>query len=74
MLRYLSYSKTLALAFIAFIAVPGLRPGWDMFVLVCSRDVSHLLKGWREDRGPTNVGAMVNPRGDQLKYIPCVSA
>ena len=47
------------MAFIAFIAVPSLRPGWDMFVLVCLRDVSHLLTGWRDDHGPTNVGAMV---------------
>ena len=60
--RYLSYSTTLAeYGFHWFIAVPGLRPAWDMFVLVCS--VNLLLSdpptGWPHDHGPTNVGAMV---------------
>ena len=41
--------------------VPGLRPGWDMFVLVCSVIwlLSDVLNGWPHDHGPTNVGAMV---------------
>ena len=41
--------------------MPGLRPGWDMFVLVCSvkRLLSDVLNGWPHDHGPTNAGAMV---------------
>ena len=41
-------------------AVPGLRPAWNIFVLVCSmkQSVSEPT-GWPHDHGPTNIGAMV---------------
>ena len=59
----LSYSSTtLAEHAVHRPMVPGLWPGWDMFVLVCSVRcalVSHLPTGWPHDHGPTNVRAMV---------------
>ena len=40
--------------------VPGLWPGWDRFVLVCSMKwlASDLRTGWPHVHGPTNVKAM----------------
>ena len=51
-------------------AVTGLRPGWDMFVLVCSvrcDSVSDPPTEWPHDHGPTNVAAMVKIDAERKK-------
>ena len=39
-------------------AVPGLRPGWDMFVLVCSLDMGYPPNGWPHGHGLPTARAM----------------
>ena len=51
--------------------MPGLRPGLDMFVLVCSVryvSVSDVLNGSSHALGPTKVGAMVKISNKEVKH------
>ena len=60
--RYLSYSTTFAEDDIHCLRrCPNYgRAGTFLFLSVnMKRSVSHVRTGWREDHGPTNVGAMV---------------